>query len=101
MKKKANKGICSSLLIFGGIIGAVFLGWGITAAVLFRNQWLFNSGCSETNNNITDVKTDDIESVINTIITVTDTTGETNNNSTYVINGDTVNIGSVTDTTVI
>ena len=100
-EKKGKKGICRSLLIFGGIIGAVLLGGGITAAVLFRNQWLFTSGCPETNNNNTNVKTDDIESVINTTITVTGTTAETINNSTYVKTGDIINIGSVIDTTVI
>ena len=100
-KKKPKKGICRSLLIFGGIIGAVLLGGGITAAVLFRNQWLFTSGCPETKNNNTNVKTDDIESVINTTITVTDTTAETINNITDVKTEAIVTIGIVTDATVI
>ena len=62
---------------------------------------MFNSGCSETINKITYVKTDDIESVISTTITVTDTIAETINNITDVKTDDWINIGGVTDTTVI
>ena len=100
-EKKANKGIFSSLLIFGGIIDAILIVGGITAAVVLRNQWLFNSGCSETNNYNTDVKTDDIASLINTTITVTGTTPETNNSITRVTTDYIVNIESATDMAVI
>ena len=60
-----------------------------------------NSGCSETNNYNTDVKTDDIASLINTTITVTGTTPETNNSITRVTTDYIVNIESATDMAVI